>query len=245
MYLCEVTLYKYKWSLSSLKPRIRGGGLQPGLPTQPLCSSLMEATLYCHVCHMLLFHTSQDSLWIDSSFILIVIRAWPIMHLSFFVHKPRCVHHPFNIMVRYSAERIVCCCLFFFALLLYLLRSWRQNLFYTFSGSAFCASLTFFFFFLTFTHSPSSALISENVIKLLWRMKTDGKAVASLWLVVLYAGLHMFVCLLNSCQYAKLKLKMKSERVNQHGPASPTRYCNTFVKCRFKRMASRSTVRVF
>lgn len=107
----------------------------------------MEATLYCHVCHMLLFHTSQDSLWIDSSFILIVIRAWPIMHLSFFVHKPRCVHHPFNIMVRYSAERIVCCCLFVFALLLYLLRSWRHNLFYTFSGSAFCASLTFFFFF--------------------------------------------------------------------------------------------------
>lgn len=107
----------------------------------------MEATLYCHVCHMLLFHTSQDSLWIDSSFILIVIRAWPIMHLSFFVHKPRCVHHPFNIMVRYSAERIVCCCFVFFALLLYLLRSWRQNLFYTFSGSTFCASLTFFFFF--------------------------------------------------------------------------------------------------
>lgn len=73
------------------------------LPTQPLCSSLMEATLYCHVCHMLLFHTSQDSLWIDSSFILIVIRTWPIMHLSFFVHKPWRVHHPYSIMVRYFA----------------------------------------------------------------------------------------------------------------------------------------------
>lgn len=188
-------------------------GLQPGLPTQPLCSSLMEATLYCHVCHMLLFHTSQDSLWIDSSFILIVIRSWPIMHLSFFVRNPWCVQRPFNIMVRYSAERIVCCCFFcFIALSSQKLASLkeRQNLFYTFSGSAFCASL-------------QTPLAHEN------RWKGNCIPVTCSF-VCWTTQVCLSVKFLPICQ---VKAKTKSEKVKQHGPASPTSYCNTFVKCRF------------